>query len=138
MLKRLRPSSCPLLWFKITLSRYFRLQLSQFMDDSFLKGGMMRKERRGAVTCSKTLSSLFAADRENGNYFRLPRVCLNNAIIKKNNPKKHIGKPFSLFLIFPRFAWQAKNIGRNHESAICQNKCSFFRAVDPFTPLFSH
>lgn len=43
----------------------------------------MRKERIRAVTCSKTSSSLFAADRENSNYFRLPPVRLNNAIIKK-------------------------------------------------------
>lgn len=43
----------------------------------------MSEERISALTCSKTSSSLFAADCESGNYFRLPLVCLNYAIIKK-------------------------------------------------------
>lgn len=44
----------------------------------------MRQEKISALTCSKTSSSLFAADCENGDYFRLPLVCLNDAIIKKS------------------------------------------------------
>lgn len=62
-------------------SNYPSLWLIHPRQCFFFKGAMMRKERIGAVTCSKTLSSLFAANRESGNYFRLPRVCLNNAII---------------------------------------------------------